>query len=140
MASTDYPIPAYNYEVTINNTPFAFAEISGLKLEYETVVYKHGMSYTMGPELLYGQRVINTVTLKRAVIPKRANLLSWLQNREKRNVFIKLYNEHGRVLIQWDLPDAIAVKTEMRGFDASSNELTIESIELMVHNMRINYF
>ena len=135
----DYPLPAYNYKVSVNGNDVAFSEVSGLKVEYETVVYKHGMSYTTGPEVLRGQPVMNTITLKRGVVHRRHELFDWLTSKTQLNIFIDLCNEKGESLIRWKIFGATPVKIDTLGFYADSNEVAIESIELVAHNLAIEY-
>ena len=37
--AANYPLPAYNYRVTIDGIVVSFAEVSGLSVEYEPVTY-----------------------------------------------------------------------------------------------------
>jgi phage tail-like protein len=141
MASTDkYPVPAYNYAVVIGGAPaVSFSEVSGLQVEYETVVYRDGRSFKTGVELLQGQRKVSRVTLKRGVTANRVNLQSWMDDRQKHNVYIKLKNASGSTIVQWELIDAIAVKIDMHDFAAANNNVAIETLELMVYDIRIKY-
>ena len=66
-----YPLPAYNYRVTIlqdgASLVLSFAEVSGLSMEYEPVTYKHGLSFVMGVKIIPGMRQQTKLTLKRGV-------------------------------------------------------------------------
>jgi phage tail-like protein len=135
----DYPLPAYNYRVSVGGTDVAFSEVSGLKMEYNTVVYKHGMSYLTGPQVLRGEPVINTIVLKRGVVHRRHELADWISKDETRDIFIDLCNETGKALIRWSITGAMPVKIETSGFSADSNEVVIESIELVAHKLKIEY-
>ena len=48
LQKSSYPLPAYNFRVTVDGTPMSFAEVSGISLEYETVTYRHGLSFWEG--------------------------------------------------------------------------------------------
>ena len=37
-----YPLPSYNYRVTVGSDVLSFSEVSGLSVEHEPVTYKHG--------------------------------------------------------------------------------------------------
>ena len=43
-----YPLPVYNFRVTIDGTSMSFSEVSGINLEYDTVTYRHGLSFWEG--------------------------------------------------------------------------------------------
>ncbi len=49
---SSYPLPAYNYRVTVlrdgEALVLSFAEVSGLSLQYDPVTYKHGLSFALG--------------------------------------------------------------------------------------------
>ena len=66
--ANSYPIPAYNYRVTVGSQTLAFSEINGLTREHEKVVYRDGMSFLMGYHVLRGQQSEITVTMKRGVV------------------------------------------------------------------------
>ncbi|MDB4918390.1 phage tail protein [Mucilaginibacter sp.] len=135
----EYPLPAYNYKVSVGGHDVAFAEVSGLKMEYQTVVYKHGMSYATGPQVLRGQPMMNTITLKRGIVHRRHELFNWLTQNHALDIFIDLCNEEGMPLIRWSISGAMPVKIDTPGFSANSNEVAIESIELVAYNMKIEY-
>lgn len=135
----EYPLPAYNYKVSIGGHDVAFAEVSGLKMEYQTVVYKHGMSYATGAQVLRGQPMMNTITLKRGIAHRRHELFNWLTQNHALDIFIDLCNEKGMALIRWSIYGAMPVKIDTPGFSASSNEVAIESIELVAYNLKIEY-
>ena len=43
-----YPLPVYNFRVTIGEDLVSFSEVSGLVMEYETITYQHGLSFMEG--------------------------------------------------------------------------------------------
>ena len=48
---TTYPLAAYNFRVTIGDIAMGFTEVSGLARGYETITYKHGLSYWEGESI-----------------------------------------------------------------------------------------
>lgn len=38
---SQYPLPAYNYRITIDATVVSFAEVSGFSIGHETVTYEY---------------------------------------------------------------------------------------------------
>src|SRR5689334_6136391 len=79
-----YPLPAYNYRVTIlgdgTSLAISFAEVSGLNIEYEPVTYKHGMSFVMGSKIIPGMRQPLRLTMKRGVVQHNDFLYSWINS------------------------------------------------------------
>ena len=39
-----YPIPSYNFRVSVGSESVSFTEASGLTMEYETLTYRHGQA------------------------------------------------------------------------------------------------
>ena len=56
-----YPLPAYNYRVTVESDEVSFSEISGLNVEYEPVTYKHGFSFVLGDKIIPGMGTGSTL-------------------------------------------------------------------------------
>ena len=44
----NYPLPAYNFRVTVDGRSMSFSEVSGINIEYETLTYRHGLSFLEG--------------------------------------------------------------------------------------------
>ena len=56
-----------------------------------------------------------------------------------RDVDIKLYNGNGSAMVRWKVRGAIPVKLEAPNFNASINEVAIESIELVAKDIEVSY-
>src|SRR6476469_1835253 len=63
-----YPLPIYNYRVTLGSLSLGVSEISGLNIEYEPVTYKHGLSFVMGAKIIPGMRQPVKLTMKRGIV------------------------------------------------------------------------
>lgn len=138
--TSGYPLPSYNYRVTVDgSTTMSFSEVSGLKIEHESVIYKHGFSWVMGSHHIRGQQKPVNVTLKRGVIKKRDYLYSWLKSADKKDIVIDLCDESGVALVSWEIIRALPLKLDAPSFNADSNEVAIESLELIAHNLKISY-
>ncbi len=48
VQKASYPLPAYNFRVTVDTESASFTEVVGLAIEYETVTYRHGFSRWQG--------------------------------------------------------------------------------------------
>ncbi len=137
--TTGYPLPAYNYKVSIGSQTLSFSEVSGLSINYEKVIYKDGLSHLFGPTIIRAQKNQPTVTLKRGITANRKELYAWLQDKSFKDIFIDLCNEKGIAVIRWRLDKAMPLKMDAPSFSASGNEIAIESIELIAHDLNIEY-
>jgi len=143
-----YPLPAYNYRVTIDGkTTVSFSEVSGLDREYEPVTYRHGLSFWWGPKVIPGMQQPITVTLQRGIMKGRKYLPEWMTDayqhpfsmKKKRDVLVQLCDETGNALITWKVKNALPVKLTGPAFDANSNEVAIETMELLAYGLEIVY-
>lgn len=146
-----YPLPAYNYRVTILNNgeslALSFAEISGLSLQYEPVTYKHGMSFVMGNKIIPGMRQPIKLSMKRGVVQSNDFLQSWIHHTyhdpfpsgAKRDILIDLCDETGKSVIRWKVQGALPIQLDAPTFDANTNEVAIETMELIAHGLQIDY-
>jgi len=153
-----YPVPAYNYRVTINDdnligssgsTTLGFSEVSGLTVEYEQTVYKNGLSFLTGINIMRGMVNPIRITLKKGVMrgDKKAFLYEWLNsevkfillNDLKKDITIDLCDETGVALMRWLVKGALPIKMEMPHFSATDNEVAIETLEVIAHSLKVNY-
>jgi len=139
---TAYPLPVYNYKVEIGPDAVAFSEVSGLSIGYETTTYKESPieSGTPGPRVMRmpAQGTDTTVTLKKGLVRGRsvAALYNWISEVRinqvtKKDVFVRLCDEEGNAVISWKVLNAFPIKLEAPGLDANSNDVAIETMELM---------
>jgi phage tail-like protein len=142
-----YPLPVYNYRVTIGFFELAVAEVAGLSVAYEPCTYKHGLSFAMGATLIPGMRQPTKLTLKRGVCKRGAGLYLWLRAvnstplgaAAQQNILIDLCDETGAPVVRWRVQGAIPVKIDAPAFDATSNEVAIETVELVAQDVSIEY-
>lgn len=143
--ATNYPLPAYNYRVTVEDTEMAFSEVSGLSKNYEKVVYKHGYSFMMGVNIIRSQATEIAVTFRRGVVAKRSALYdwftdsNWLTREVVKDITIDLCNEMGDAVVRWKIYRALPIKLEAPGFNAGDNNIAIESIEVVAEDISIEY-
>ncbi|NEO48991.1 MAG: phage tail protein [Moorea sp. SIO4A3] len=140
-----YPIPVFYYRVTIEGEDaHAFSEVSGLSIEYETITYRDGMSYKDGVKYMPGLSTPVNLTLQKGIVRKDSYLFEWfstikLNTVEKRDIRIDLLDESGAAVVSWTVMDAFPKKIDAPSFNATSNEVAIESLELMASNLKIDY-
>lgn len=139
-----YPLPVFYYRVTIaGEDAIAFSEVSGLSIEYETITYKDGLSHRDGIKYMPGMKAAINLTLKKGIVKSDSYLFNWfstikLNTVEKRDVRIDLLNENGEPTVSWTVTDAFPKKLDVPSFNASSNEIAIESLELMATDLTIS--
>lgn len=136
-----YPLPAYNYKVTVDSETLSFSEVSGLNLSYEKVVYKHGLSYALGANIVRAQQNEITVTLKRGVVAKRSQLYNWFAGNDRKDIFIDLCDEEGNAVVRWKINKALPLKMDAPSFNATdNNSVAIESVDVIAQEISIEYF
>lgn len=141
-----YPLPVYNYRVTIDGSTLGFSEVSGLNVEYEPVTYKHGFSFVMGVKIIPGMRQPIRLTMKKGIVKDNAFLANWIQDAyadpfkdPKKDILIDLCDETGKAVVRWKVQGALPIKLDAPTFDANSNEVAIQSLELAAHSIQIDY-
>lgn len=146
---TDYPLPVYNYRVDIGSETVAFSEVSGLEISVETITYKESQvaSGIAGPNIMHmpGNPKPLTITLKKGfVVAKSVPVLyNWIQSTElnrieKKDITVHLCDEKGESVVRWKVIDAFPTKLSAPGFNANTNEVAIETMELMASRMEMS--
>ena len=139
-----YPLPIYNYRVTIGTTIVSFSEVTGLALRYESITYRHGLSWREGAEFMPGMKQPLQITLKKGLMKNGAFLNQWIntirQNKvDKHDVRVELCDETGTPVITWQILKAFPLRLDAPSFNASANEVAIESLELMAGDVIVIY-
>ena len=136
----NYPIPAYNFRVTIDGVPMSFAEVSGIALEYETVTYKHGLSFWEGEGIkkYYYDKYV-TLTLRKGTVRGANVLYDWIQEKggSARPMEISLCDEQGVPAVSWHVKKAIPTKLEAPTFDANTNDVAVERLEVLASGISV---
>ena len=137
---TRYPLAGYNFRVTVDTAAMSFTEVSGLTREYQTLSYKHGLSYWEGEDIVkfrYDKYV--QVTLKRGVIAGSTQLYAWLDSLDKKSLSVSLCDENGAAVVIWKIKKALIVKLEAPALQASGNEAAIETLTLMASGISVEH-
>lgn len=140
----DYPLPAYNYRISIGVDTLSFSEVSGLSIEHEVVTYRHGLSFFEGDMHMPGKKQPVNIRMNRGARISGDYLFRWidsikLNKVEKEDIKIDLCDETGTPVITWLVVNAFPIKLEAPGFDATTNEVAIETLELRGSEIRITY-
>ena len=136
-----YPFPAYNYRVEIAGTAISFSNVSGLSISFESHTYKESPSSPgrSGPVVMRmpAQQADVKITLKKGLVKMRSLpiLYGWISTLqinqiEKRDITIHLLDETGSPVVTWNVINAFPTKLDAPSFDATSNDVAIESMEL----------
>ena len=137
---TGYPLAAYNFRVALGGETVSFSEVSGLKIEYETTTYRHGLSFAEGEDIVrYRLGKYVPLTMKKGVVHSLKVLRDWLGSGEPRTIDISLCDEQGASVVTWHIGSAIPVKLEAPTLSAGGNDVAIESLELMVSRISLEH-
>jgi phage tail-like protein len=135
-----YPLPAYSFQVTVDSQTTSFSEVSGLAVEYETVSYRHGLSFREGEAILRWRSTKSSqITLKKGVVAGKGVLYDWLAGKgtAAKAMEIGLCDEKGVPVYRWRIARAIPVKLQAPTFAADSNDVAIETLELMATGISV---
>lgn len=139
---SSYPLPAYNFRVTVDDKTVSFAAVSGLTRSHETVTYRHGLSWTEGEQLFkFFVPRWTKLELRRGTMPGSAGtkwLYDWLEDDKPRSIQVDMCDANGDVVIRWSIAKALAVRLTGPSLDASSSEVAIESLELEVYGVKVS--
>jgi phage tail-like protein len=130
------PYRGYNFVLEIDNVPKgAFSEVGGLTADGDSVDYREGTDMQPNVRKLTGLRKFVNLTLKRGYTQDRA-LWQWYVNimngvDDRRNVTIVLLNERREAVLRWHAENAWINKIEGPALKASSNDVAMESLELV---------
>lgn len=128
-----YPLPAYNFRVTVGDTTVSFSEVSGVTLEHETVTYRHGLSFWEGEGIKkYYYKKYIPITLKKGTVQGSNFFFDWINQKadSRRSMEVSLCDENGEPVVTWKIASAVPVKLQAPSFDASGSDVSIESLEL----------
>jgi phage tail-like protein len=130
------PYRGYNFILEIDNVPKgAFSEVGGLTADGDSVDYREGTDIQPNVRKLSGLRKFVNITLKRGYTQDKS-LWQWYVNvmngvDDRRNVSIVLLNERREAVLRWHAENAWINKIEGPSLKASSNDVAMESLELV---------
>lgn len=135
-----YPLPVYNFRVTVDGQSMSFSEVSGIQVEYESVTYRHGLSFLEGERIkTFRFDSFISITLKRGIVPGSAPLYlhEWLISKELRPLEVSLCDQAGIPVLSWSITHCVPVKLEAPSFSADSNEVAVGSLELKARGVSL---
>lgn len=137
------PFKNYSFLVEIDGiASSAFKSVSGLAAEAEVIEYREGSDPVSSSRKLPGRVRYPNVRLSRGLTTSR-DLWDWWQTVvdgtvERRNVAITLLDDSRTPVLRWLLREAWVAKFEGPEFDASKNEVAIETIELAHERLELD--
>jgi phage tail-like protein len=137
------PFKNYSFLVEIDGiASSAFKSVSGLAAEAEVIEYREGSDPVSSSRKLPGRVRYPNVRLSRGLTTSR-DLWDWWRTVvdgtvERRNVAITLLDDSRTPVLRWLLREAWVAKFEGPEFDASKNEVAIETIELAHERLELD--
>jgi phage tail-like protein len=136
------PVAKYKFWVEVKDVVAAwFTECSGLSVEREAIPQKEG-GVNDYVHQLPGRISYSRITLKWGVADNK--LWDWFQKGlydgkvERHNISIILYNADRSKAKRWDLTGAYPVKWTGPDFQSDSNQIAVETLEIVHHGMTMN--
>ncbi len=136
MADIIYPYKKFNYKVLIDNAEEAgFSEVSAPDISSDPVEYREGNMVGMTPGKQPGILKYSNVTLKRGTTDSQL-FVNWMKSVqegkvERKTVVITLMDDAMNDVASWQLEKAWPTKYTAPDVNATSNEVAIESLELV---------
>jgi phage tail-like protein len=144
----EYPLPVYNYKVEIDGETISFTEVSGLTIQYDVTIYKESptSNSAVGPRVLHmpAQGTPTNLSMKKGVmrgvsVPTLYNWISTIAINQvvKKDIIVRLCDETGSAVISWKVINAFPTKLDAPTFDANSNDVAVESMDLRADGITI---
>ncbi len=140
MAEIIYPYKKYNYKVLLDNTEEAgFSEVSAPDITSDPVEYREGNMAGRTPGKQPGLMKYSNVTLKRGTTESQV-FVAWMKEIQdgkatRKTVVITLMDDEMNEVASWQLEKAWPTKYTAPDFNATSNEVAIESLELVTEGV-----
>lgn len=130
-----YPISVFRYKATIGDDEIFFSEISGLNLSYETTEYKEAGSTGVTTIQVSGQRKAPEITMKRGLFKNGLELYEWFNathtdDYTKKEVVISLLDNNNNAIMTWTVANCLPMKFDGPGLNATSNDVSFQTITL----------
>lgn len=137
------PYRGFNFRLEVDGLTIAsFSEASGLVAEGDPVDYREGADMVNSVRKLEGLRKYQNIVLKRGYTQNK-ELWAWYRNiangtEDRRNGAIVLMDEAHKDVLRWNFRNAWLNKVEGPSFNATGNEVAMESIELVHEGVDID--
>jgi phage tail-like protein len=135
-----YPLAAYNFRVKVGETSMSFTEVSGIAVESDHVVYNHGLSFWEGETIeTVARDRFAPITCKRGTVLGVSPLFlyQWLRARDLRSMEVTLCDASGKAALAWKIRAAVPTKLTAPTFDAAANQLSVDTLEILVKGVSL---
>lgn len=135
-----YPRAKFRFKLEIEGIEAGgFTEVSGFDATIEPIEYREGNMATETPLKVAGLRKYGNITLKKGFVTG-AVLYDWLAKGltgavERKTVTVSLLDEAQAVVASWQVINAWPTKYTAPDFNATANEIAMESLELAHEGM-----
>jgi phage tail-like protein len=142
----NYPLPKFHFQVDWGGTRIGFTEVTGLDFETEVIEYREGNSASYHKIKMPGMQKYSNITLKRGVflgdfeffeLWKKTVMFQEGKEKFRRDVTIRMLDEDHQPIITWVAQNAWPCKVLSTDLKADSNEVAIESMELVHEGLSI---
>ena len=155
-----YPIAKFYFKVSRPQQEFntveqiGFTEVSGLDYQTDVIEYRQGGDPNFSKIKMPGLRKFSNVTLKKGVIQgfKEANaeFFTWIGDGRnagtvrkridyRKTIIITLLDEESNPMVAWTLTNAWPVKVAFTDMKADANEIAVETLELAIEDLSVEY-
>jgi len=143
QSTTVWPIPKFYFQVKWDSQVMSFQEVSGLDIQSEEIKYRHGDSPEFSVIKMPGMKKVGNITMKKGIFKGDNKFWDWFKqikmNTIKRlPVTISLLDEGGKATMVWTLTNAWPTKITGTDLKSESNEVAIESIEIVHEGITIS--
>ena len=120
-------------------------------MEYDTVTYRHGFSFLNGMHIMPALRNEVRLSIQKGVTTNSQYLSDWMKLSypflqpkpmgmfRKRDILIDLCDEAGVPVVRWTVIKAMPIKLDAPSFNANANEVAFESMDLIAHELKVDY-
>jgi phage tail-like protein len=129
------PYGGYNFRVEWDGIIQAgFKTCAGIETEQTAGDYREGTDKGLAPRKLPGLMTLSNITLGRGITDNR-ELWAWRDQiaqgkGTRKNVSVVLMDDEGNEKLRWNLRNCWPTKWTGPSFDATANEVAIETLEL----------
>jgi phage tail-like protein len=127
------PYAAFNFILDLDGITAVFSEVTGVNTETDLIEYRTGES-DITVTKIPGLKKFGNISLKRGMTQDLA-LWEWRKTvldgmTERKSGSITLLNEAREPVLRWNFREAWPTKWDAPGFNATGNEIAIETLEI----------
>jgi phage tail-like protein len=137
------PVRGFNFEVQLAGVTVAgFREVTGLSFTTDVVEYREGTDRVLHPRKLFGIRKFANIVCKRGMTNNK-ELFAWYKltlngdANSRKNGSIVLFDEVHVQVQRWNFINAWITKWEGPAFNATANDVAIETVEIAVERVEM---